>query len=85
MHCMNRIDVAKGIFVIDGLVEPIECEALVRRAEQSGFEPLPIITARGTRVDTATRVSASTVIALANASNGIRTHRSIGRMERSAC
>lgn len=52
---MSRIEVSKGIFLIDRLVEPAECEALVRRAEQCGFEPAPIITARGTRVDTATR------------------------------
>lgn len=52
---MKRIDVSKGIFVIDGLVESSECDALVQRAEQSGFEPAPIITARGARVDTETR------------------------------
>jgi prolyl 4-hydroxylase len=55
MYRMNRIDIAKGIFVIDGLVEPAECEALVQRGEKSGFEAAPIVTARGAQVDTATR------------------------------
>ncbi|SDZ72401.1 2OG-Fe(II) oxygenase superfamily protein [Variovorax sp. YR266] len=55
MYRMNRIDVSKGIFVIDRLVDPAECDALVQRAEKNGFEPAPIITARGTRVDTTTR------------------------------
>lgn len=52
---MDRIDVAKGIFVIDRLVEPAECEALLQRAEHDGFEPAPIITAQGTKVDATTR------------------------------
>jgi hypothetical protein len=52
---MNRIDIASGIFVIDRLVDLAECEALVRRGEENGFEAAPIITARGTQVDAATR------------------------------
>ncbi|MDP9603288.1 UNVERIFIED_ORG: hypothetical protein J2W38_003077 [Variovorax paradoxus] len=52
---MKRTDIAKGIFVIDRLLEAPECEALVQRAEKSGFEQAPITTPAGPRVETATR------------------------------
>jgi len=54
-HRMNRIDIASGIFILDRLVDLVECEALVRRGEENGFEAAPIITARGAQVDTRTR------------------------------
>jgi len=52
---MRHAEVARGIFTIEQLLEPTECEALVRRAEGQGFESAPIITASGTRVEADTR------------------------------
>ncbi|QSI31793.1 iron-regulated protein [Variovorax sp. RKNM96] len=52
---MKRIEISNAIFLIDEFIDPAECEALVQRAEQRGFEPAPIITATGTRIDTETR------------------------------
>jgi len=52
---MRHTEVAQGIFTIEQLLEPTECEALVKRAEAQGFESAPIITATGTRVAADTR------------------------------
>src|SRR5436305_488760 len=52
---MLSTEVARGIFTIEQLLEPSECELLVQRAETQGFEPAPIITATGAKVATDTR------------------------------
>jgi len=54
-HQMRHTEVAQGIFTIEQLLEPLECEVLVRRAESQGFESAPIITATGTKVQADTR------------------------------
>jgi prolyl 4-hydroxylase len=52
---MRRIDVAPGIFTVDTLLEPSECQALIRTAEASGFDAAPIVSPAGARIDTNTR------------------------------
>ena len=52
---LNRIDVAPGIFTIEHFLGTAECAALIEHAETQGFEAAPIITARGTRIQTDTR------------------------------
>ncbi|WP_164886981.1 prolyl hydroxylase family protein, partial [Piscinibacter defluvii] len=52
---MKSTVVAPGINTVEGLLSEAECEALVERAEHLGFEPAPIVTARGPRVASDTR------------------------------
>jgi predicted 2-oxoglutarate/Fe(II)-dependent dioxygenase YbiX len=52
---MQRRDINPGAFVIDDVLNAEECAALIRRAEDQGFELAPITTAKGFKVDLETR------------------------------
>jgi prolyl 4-hydroxylase len=52
MRCAN---IAPGIFKIESFLNSLECTALVKRAEDLGFEPAPIVTAGGVKVQMDTR------------------------------
>ncbi len=52
---MNRSEIAPGIFTIEQFLSQEECDALVQRAEASGFEPAPIVSTAGTVVRPDTR------------------------------
>jgi prolyl 4-hydroxylase len=52
---MRSTEVATGIFTIEQLLAPSECEALVQRAETQGFESATIVTATAAKVDPDTR------------------------------
>lgn len=50
-----RNEISPHIFTLAGLLSPAECEAMIARAENSGFELATINAAGGARVDLATR------------------------------
>jgi prolyl 4-hydroxylase len=52
---MQRKDINPGAFVIDDVLSAEECTALIRRAEDHGFELAPITTAKSFKVDLETR------------------------------
>lgn len=52
---MHSTPVSTGIFTIEQFFDAAECEALIQRAQELGFEPAPIITARGSKVVTEAR------------------------------
>jgi len=52
---MRRKDINPGAFAIDDVLCAEECAALIRRAEDDGFELAPITTAKGFKVELETR------------------------------
>jgi predicted 2-oxoglutarate/Fe(II)-dependent dioxygenase YbiX len=49
---------ADGIFLIRGFADGAECDALIRRSEQAGYEAATLATARGAKLDTSVRNNA---------------------------
>lgn len=52
---MQRLDVDHGIFCLTDLLSAAECDALIARAEEIGFEPALINTRSGSQLDRHTR------------------------------
>ena len=52
---MKRTDIRPGVFTLEDVLSSEECDALIRRAENQGFEFAPITTAHGLKIDVETR------------------------------
>jgi len=52
---MKRVEIRPGAFTLEGALSGEECDALIARAEDQGFEFAPITTAHGFRIDVETR------------------------------
>lgn len=52
---MVRKQLAEGVYTIDHVMTPAECEQIIRRAEASGFEVAALNTLHGARVDPGVR------------------------------
>jgi hypothetical protein len=52
---MKRTDIRPGVFTLEAILSAEECDALIRRAEDQGFEFATITTAHGFKLDTETR------------------------------
>lgn len=52
---MNYHELTAGIFTVDEFLTPKECEDLIKRSEEIGFEAATIATRRGHKLETSTR------------------------------
>jgi hypothetical protein len=53
---MKRADIRPGVFTLEHALSAEECDALIRRAEDQGFEFATITTPHGFKIDTDVRI-----------------------------